>query len=355
MMNKRILVAVVLIVCPVLLMTLSGCNGSENAVAVSSTGKAETMAVNVRTQIIETTSLTESIRLLGETQADRDLTYSAEIAGRLEYLAVDFGDTVRSGQILARIDYEMLKAQALQAAAAYDLAVKTYDRLQTLGAEELVTQQQIDEANAGRIQAMAQLDQANAALQRSEVKSTVDGVVAGKFVEEGEYMMPGSPIVRILNYSTVIVTAQVPETRVPSLDPDAEVTVYIDALDESFPSSLDVLLPQSDPESRTFTVRVKTPNPDRKILVGMAATLNIKVKEYNDVIVIPQEVVIEQFDGRYVFVRNGDTARKVKVILGPTQKQSVIIREGLKPGDELIIDGQRDLVDGQPIRVINGG
>ncbi|HPQ40089.1 MAG TPA: biotin/lipoyl-binding protein, partial [bacterium] len=148
---------------------VGGCaNGDESASAA--TGVGDTMAVNVRTQVLSTSSLTESLRLLGETEADRDLTFSAEIAGRLEYLAVDYGDAVRSGQILARIDYEMLKAQAEQASAAYDLAVKTYDRLQTLGAEELVTQQKIDEANAGRIQAKAQLDQAETALRRSEVK-----------------------------------------------------------------------------------------------------------------------------------------------------------------------------------------
>ena len=166
-------------------------------------------------------------------------------------------------------------------------------------------------------------------------------------------MMPGSPIVRVLDYENVIVTAQVPETRVPDINADADVSVYIDALQETFPSSLDVVLPQSDPESRTFTVRVKTPNPDRKILVGMAATLNIKVKEYTDVIVIPQETVIEQIDGRFVFVRDGSSARKVKVRLGASEKQSVIITEGLHTGDELIIDGHRELVDGQPINVVN--
>ncbi|MBN1297301.1 efflux RND transporter periplasmic adaptor subunit [bacterium] len=329
----------------------SGCKNGEQPIQAS-TVATSSMAVNVRTIAVQTNTFVESVRLLGETQADKDLIYSAEIAGRLEYLAVDFGDMVQSGQILARIDYEMLKAQADQVRAASDLAKKTYDRLLTLREDELVTQQQIDEANAQLIQAQAQLEQTETALKRSEVKSTISGVVAGKFVEAGEYMMPGTPIVRILNHSTIIVIAQVPETRVPDLTVGADVSVTIDALKDTFTGSLDVVLPQSDPESRTFTVRVKTPNPDRRIMVGMAATLTIAVKKHDDVIVIPQEVVIEQVDGRYVFIRNGDQARKVKVTLGPSENKSVIITDGLKPGDELIVDGHRELVDGQPINIV---
>ncbi|MCD4653731.1 efflux RND transporter periplasmic adaptor subunit [bacterium] len=333
-------------------ITFSGCSRHDENGDSSLTSKTKSMAINVSVIEVDLSSMAEYIRLLGETEAEKDVVYSAESAGRLEYLPVDLGSKVVKGQIIARIDYEMLKAQADQANAAYELTQKTYTRLETLLEDELVTQQHIDEAIAQKTQAFAQLQQAEIALKHSEVKSTVNGVVASKYVEEGEYMMPGSPIIRIMDFSNIIVTAQVPETRVSEITQNAKVKVSIDALDEIFPADIDVVLPQADPESRTFTIRVKTPNPDGKILVGMAATLTIIVKEHIDVIVLPQEVIVEQADGRYVFIVDGKYARKVSVELGSSENHSVIVESGVEKGDILIVQGHRELVDGQPINII---
>ncbi|MBN1879462.1 efflux RND transporter periplasmic adaptor subunit [bacterium] len=332
---------------------LSGCSKDDGKVSALDNGSSRSMAVNVKVIELTTSTFRESLRLLGETQANIDLTYSSEVAGRLEFLSVDYGDTVKKGRLLARVDYEMLSAQAEQAQAAYDLTVKTHERIATLLKDELVTQQSMDEAKTNLVQAEAQLRQAETALRRSEIKSTIDGVVAQRYVEEGEYVMPGSPLVRVLDYSEIIVTAQVPENRVPEIRAGLEVSVWIDALKETYTGSVDVILPNADPESRTFSVRIRTPNASGKILVGMAATINIHVRNHDNVIVVPQDVVVEQSGTRFVFVVDSDnTARKIPVSLGPSEKQSVVITSGLTAGNRLIVDGQRDLVDGQPINII---
>lgn len=342
-----------LLVIVVTILMITGCSTEKASNNILQNGGARSMAVNVRVSEVRPSSLRETIRLLGETQANIDVTYSSEVAGRLEYLPVDYGDTVTRDQILARVDYEMLSAQAEQARAAYDLALKTFERLETLMKDDLVTQQKIDEARTSLIQAEAQLRQTEAALHRSVIKSTIDGIVARRFVEEGEYVMPGSPLVRVLDYSEIIVTAQIPENRVADIKSGSEVTVYIDALKETYSGVVDVVLPNADPESRTFSVRIRTPNKDRKILVGMAANLNIFVRQYEDVIVIPQDVVVEETEGKFVFVAEPDnTAKKILVSIGPSEKQSIIIESGLSTGDRLIVEGQRNLVDGQPINIV---
>lgn len=352
-MKKSGLKLITLSIAIYMAMSFSGCGNNSKPLPQTEGTTANSIAINVKAEPVTTSTLVESIRLLGTTEAEKDVTFSAEAAGRLEYLAVDLGDKVRRGQLIARIDYEMLKAQADQARAGFDLAEKTYTRLETLREEELVTQQQIDEASAQKTQAYAMLQQAEAALKRSEVKSTVTGIVAGKYVEEGEYLMPGSPIIRVLDYSDIFVTAQVPESRVPEINDSARVSVSIDVLDEQFPAELDVLVPQSDPESRTFTIRVKTPNTSGRILAGMAATLNIETRIHEDIIAIPQETIIEQSEGRYVFVTEGTVARKRLVTLGAAEKHNVIITDGLQVGDRLVMEGQRSLVDGQPINIVD--
>lgn len=329
-----------------------GCSNGDKTFHARAEDDIKTAAVNVRTEVVTLSTLNETLRLLGETQANIDITYSAEVSGRLDYLAVDYGDRVNKGQILARVDYEMLSAQAEQAEAAYDLALKTFNRLEMLLNDELVTQQRVDEARAALIQSQAQLRQAQTALRHSVVKSTIDGVVTRKFVQEGEYIMPGSPLLRIIDYSEIIITAQIPENRIAEIQQGLRVSVWINALRDTFSGTVDVVLPNADPESRTFTIRVRTPNTSEKILVGMAATLNIHVREHSDVIAVPQDVIIEHSGERFVFIVDNNTARKVPITLGASEGHLVIVSTGLKTGDQLITEGHRDLVDGQPVTVM---
>jgi membrane fusion protein, multidrug efflux system len=330
-----------------------GCLNDDQTFKAKAENNAASVAVNVRITDISLSTLNETLRLLGETQANIDITYSAEVSGRLDYLAVDYGDRVTKGQILARVDYEMLSAQAEQAEAAYDLALKTFNRLEMLLKDELVTQQRVDEAQAALIQSQAQLRQAQTALRHSIVKSTINGIVTRKFVQEGEYIMPGSPLLRVIDYSEIIITAQIPENRIADIHKGLRVSVWIDALRDTFSGTVDVVLPNADPESRTFTIRVRTPNTSEKILVGMAATLNIIVHEHTDVIVVPQDVIVEHSGERFVFIVEENTARKVPVTLGASEGHLVIVTSGLKTGDRLITEGHRDLVDGQPVSVMS--
>ncbi len=310
--------------------------------------------VNVRTVAAELSSMTEQVTVRGQTLAERDVVYSAEVAGRLEALKVDLGDAVKKGQVLARVDYQMLNARAEQAQASFDLARKTYERLNILKQDELVTQQIFDEAQAQMDQAKAQLNSAQINLKQSVIRSTTDGIVAQKFAETGEYVGPGSPVVRVVDYRTILVEASLPERVAPRVEKDSPVHVKIDVLDQVFEGSVQVVIPTSDPVSRTFLVRVEVPNSDGHILVGMAATLTVSIAEHTDVIVVSQDVVVEENGSRAVFVEEAGISRKCPVELGPTQGENVLIRKGITPGDQLIVVGQRDLVDGQPVRVVRG-
>ncbi len=313
---------------------------------------AEKKSINVKVQTLAAIDFDETITLSGGTLADMDIRYSAELAGKLERLAVDLGDEVKAGQVLARIDYEMLKAQSEQAQAAFNLAQKTFARLQTLRSEELISQQQIDEVEAQVIQAESQLKIARANLNKSVVRAANGGVVARKFVEEGEYLGPGTPIVQVVDYRRIIVEAELAESQVDRVRKGDPVSVLIPALGETFPGEVEVVLPASEPVTRTFKLRVKVKNADRRILVGMAAVLRLVVKTHHGVIVVPQEVVIEETGMRCVFIERDGLARRREVALGVVEGSRVVITEGLAPGDRLVVMGQRSLVDGQPVTVV---
>ncbi|RJO71863.1 MAG: efflux RND transporter periplasmic adaptor subunit [Myxococcales bacterium] len=314
--------------------------------------KPEAKPVNVKVQPAALTEFTEFITLSGHTAADKTVTYAAETPGRVEYLEADLGDRIKKGQVLARINYEMLKAQADQAQANYDLAEKTFNRFKTLRGEELASQQQIDEAESAMIQARAGLRIAKVNFDKSVVAAASDGIVARKFVEAGEYVGPGSPIFMLVDYRTIVIEAQAPETQVAAVKRGAPVKVKIDALNQDFDGVIHVVLPAADPLSRTFQVRVNVDNPDYQIMVGMAATLRIGARTHKDVVVFRQDVVIEEASQRSIFVDDNGIARKREVKLGPTTGDRVVLTEGVKEGDLVIVVGQRQLVDGHPVTAV---
>ena len=350
----------------------SGCSGSRESRAevtsppedntrkaqhVDSPQKAESSglmkAANVQTRAIEAGNLTKSALAHGETMADHHVVYSAEIQGKIEYLGFDLGDEVRKGRTLARIDFKTLRAQAEQAKSTADLADATYNRLAKLKKDGLISQQQYDEAYSQSINTKAQLAIAEANLSKAVIKANHFGVVSRKFVEKSEFVGPGTQLYEIIDYRKIIVEAQLAESQVASVSPGSKVLVHIDALNESFEGKVDKILPTADEMSKTFTARVEIPNPDLRILVGMSARLKIDTKNYEDVVIAPQNAIIEGQNGdRSAFVVNNAKAERREVMLGAHQGDNVIVSSGLKPGDQLIVMGHRDLVDGQPVNII---
>ncbi|MCP4675791.1 MAG: biotin/lipoyl-binding protein, partial [Deltaproteobacteria bacterium] len=106
-------------------------DGAEDA---SELGTTEIKPINVQTATASTESLTEVVTATGTASPKTEVTFSAEIPGRIEYLGVELGQRVKKGQVLARIDTRTLRAQQTQAKANYELAKTTHGRLENLGA-----------------------------------------------------------------------------------------------------------------------------------------------------------------------------------------------------------------------------
>lgn len=313
---------------------------------------AQETSLNVYTRKLETVAMVDTLQARGKTTADEDVTYSAESAGKIEMMAVDLGDYVRKGQILARVDYQMAKAQVESAQAAYDLAKVTYERLEPLKKDDLISQQSIDEARTQLMQAEAQLKIAKVNFDKSVLRADFSGIVVGKFAERGEYATPGKPLFRVVNLNEIVITADIPETSVADVKKGQQTSVRIKALGKDFTGEIDTLLPVADPESRMFQVRIRLNNKGGLIKAGMAALINIELESHDDVILAPQEAVVETATGSAVFVAKEGVAQMRNVRLGASKGEEVVLAEGVQAGEALIVIGQRDLVDGQPVKVV---
>jgi RND family efflux transporter MFP subunit len=313
---------------------------------------SEVKQVNVETLRVEASSVTEHIVARGVTAAENDVTLSAEIPGRITYLGPAVGQKVKKGQILAKINIATISAQRRRAQANYALAEVTHRRLAKIGAS-VVSRQKLDEAEYTKSGARAQLAGIDADLRKGVIRSSLSGVVTARHVELSEFVNPGTPLYRVVAYRTIVVEAQLAETQVSQARVGSEVEVTIDALSRRFTGVVAAVLPTADPRSKTFTVRVEVQNPDLAILVGMSARLQIATRVHDKVVLVSQDSVLEGRNGRGVYVAVDGTARYRPVTLGAADGDRVTVLEGLKPGEQLVVLGQRYLSDGLPVRIAN--
>jgi len=302
----------------------------------------------VKTAVAAPVTVTEQVSANGTTAPFRTVTFSAEIPGKIEALRTDLGRRVRKGQVLALIDHQALAAERDRAAAAFKLARITYERLTALG-DDVVTRQRVDEAASAFETARAGLSIAEDNVNKGVVRSNLTGIVTAKYKEKSEYTAPGAPIFEVVDYRTIVVEAELPETEVVKVRAGDTAAVRIEALGRSFDGKVKTIVPVADAAGKTFTVRVEIDNPKLEILVGMSSTLTINVGDAKPVILLPQDTVIEAPNGRSVFVVRDGIAVKQPVQLGDVVRDRVVITNGIQAGDEIITLGQRRVEAGQPV------
>jgi RND family efflux transporter MFP subunit len=191
---------------------------------------------------------------------------------------------------------------------------------------------------------------------KTNVRSPIDGVVAQKMTEQGEYVNPGSPLAHIVDFDTVKVIANVAESDVRFVTEGTDVQVWIPALEKYVEGKVKKRAILATANTRTFPVEIHVANADHSILPGMRARVVVPRKDYGEVVVVPREAILEGFERpeAMIFDGEGDEGKAVLrvVKLGPAKGSIVVVEEGLKPNERLIVKGHRSLADGTKIRSV---
>lgn len=338
---------------------ISACGGAEADGAAAPEGESTPVArvINVEVSSLATETFQEQIRLTGVVQANRDVVVSSEEGGAIVELLVEKGAQVSVGTPLARIDSRILAAQVDQARAQAELAEETWQRRRRLWEEDRVgSELAYLQARADARQSAAALETLEQRLSRTTVIAPIDGIVDDRMVELGALVSVGTPIVRIVDVTPLKVVAGVPERYALDVRRGARGFVTFDVFQgETFEASVNFVGTTVDQQSRTFMVELTMADQRGAIKPMMIANLAVNRAAIDDAIVVPQAALVRKEDGYVVYLADGETARARAVVLGPSQQNRVVIREGLSPGDRLIVVGQQTVADGDRIRIVGEG
>ena len=344
-----------LVALTILLAALAGCDpGSSKASARKDATEAE--PIPVETLTVHTRDFDQIFEVPAKAVADKEVTVSAEAAGRVLAAPFDEGDAIRAGARLIEVDTEMDSARIDLLENQLDSARREYERTEKLHEKGLATPQQLDQAETAVENARLNLEQAKVGLSKGGVRSPATGFVLRKMLDKGEFASPGAPIATITKYDPVIIRGQVPESLITRLKVGDPVEVFVPALDTVFETTVTRRAIEASSRTGTFGIEVRLDNAELEILPGMSARLRAVQKKWKDAPIVPREAILQGHSRAEAMVfpgtdEVGEAALRV-VDLGPSRGPDVVVKSGLKQGARLIVRGHRGLVDGAHVRQV---
>lgn len=310
----------------------------------------------VMTDTIAADDIERFVEMQAAVEADDASMASSETGGRINNVSVREGQAVRKGQLIASVDMESVNKQIAEVQTRLTLAEDVFMRQSKLWEQNIGSEIQYLQAKNQKESLEKNLETLRFQLTKANVYAPISGVVDEVMSDAGEMASPGMPIVKIMNTYRVKVVASVPEKFLPVVKRGQQVTIKFPALNEERVATITTVGRTINPANRTFGVEVMLNNKSGNLKPNLLAIMVLKDFTAEEVVLIPLAAIQQEISGEdYVFVKaegsEGPIAKKAYVEKGERVENNVIITEGLKPGDQLIVEGARGLSEGELIEV----
>ncbi len=308
--------------------------------------------VTVEVAVAEMRVMQRTVEAVGTTRARRSIEIVPETDGRLVALDIAPGSHVKKGEVLARLDDAIERADLTEAEAVLKEQSDTLDRLRQLRETNAVSLAAVEEAVARRAEAQARVERALRRLEDRVITAPFDGVVGLTGHDVGARVTKGEVLARLDDLSEVEVEFGLPETVFAQVARGQRITAHAAAFPgRSFAGTIAAVDSRIDPVSRSFLTRAVVPNPDNTLPAGMFLSLTLVLDEAER-IVVPEEAIVFQAAQTYVFVAEGGTARLRAVTTGQRREGVIAITSGLAVGEAVVVRGLQRVRDGSPLTII---
>ncbi len=311
------------------------------------------VAVNVAKVEKKTVDLDFSVN--GNFIPKQELNFLSESPGRVTKIYVDEGSRVSKGQILARIDAEIVNTDRETAEATYQNAQRDEARYQSSYTTGGVTQQQLDQAKLATKNAKLRLQASQRRLSDANIKSPINGIVNKRYIEVGAFVTgQGTQLFELVDVSRLKLKVNVSEYQVANLKIGESVDIKSSVFpDEKFSGKVTFIAAKAD-GTLNFPIEIEVANNTKSSLrAGMYGTAIFNFPKQAPSILIPRTSFVGSVSSNQVFVMEGNKAKLRKVVAGRILGDNVEIVDGLKEGETVITSGQINLTEGTEISVVN--
>lgn len=340
----------------VLFLVLAGLIGGEKERLEQEKAAAkppERRPVNAVVLALQPGVIQDAINLPGVIEPWTRLQLLAKVSGSIREVLVQEGTRVDVGQVLARIEDDDYRIALDAARAAYARARADFERKKTMLAQKTVPVAELELSEAQMLTAKAAMEEAELRLSRCAITAPIAGVVRRLDAKLGQFLSVGDPVAEILEMDRVKAVVGIPESDVAAIRAIGEVEVTVQALDDrKLTGRTHFLAPSPESVARLYRLELELANPAGDLLPGMFLRAQVVKQVATDALAVPIYSVITRNNEQYVFVVHDGLVRKQPVRLGIMEQWLVEVTEGLKAGDRVVVEGHREVEEGQGVNVL---
>ncbi len=312
-----------------------------------------------------------TLEAVGNLRAHRGANLSSQVAGIVAAIRFKSGQDVKKGQLLLDLSAKDDRAKLAALKVAENIARTTYERDLKQYQAQAISQQVLDNDKASLEQAQANVAQQQAVLDYKMIRAPFSGRLGIRQVDLGQYLSAGTTIVTLQALNPIYVDFYLPQQTLNEIGVGQKITARTDAFPgETFQGKIIAINPEVDTSTRNVKIRAEIKNPQRKLLTGMYATVDVTTGAPSDFITLPQTAITYNPYGNTVFLITSDknkgksggksgnaapalTVRQEFVTTGATRGDQIQILKGVDVGDVIVSSGQLKLHNGTKVKINN--
>ncbi len=313
-------------------------------------GPAEERVIPVGVQVIEEVSGIVNNTYPGYLEEGQSVEMAFKHGGTLQQLNVMEGSVVRKGQTLASVSSPQMESTQRSAQATLEQAQDAYDRLKKVHDNGSLPEIKWHEMIANLEKAQSALDLANAMLADNVLKAPFDGAVASVNAEVGENIAPLKPVIRLINTKGMAVKISVPENEIGKVQVGDTAEIVIPAFgDKRLNGKVIEKSMTASMLTHSYPVKVLVEQSDEALVPGMIGKVVLQA-DVSTGIIIPANAVLINQEGKFVWVVEEGRATRRQITLAGYSGNGVIVSDGLKTGDMVIVEGYQKVSEGMKVK-----
>lgn len=367
---RRLSIAVGLLT---LILTITGCSKEGAAEAAGQSGSggpgSHRMAFPVEVQIVASRNVEYAVTAVGSVEAFEQVEVTSRVAGAVERVRFQEGELVRAGNTLVEIEPERYRlavrsaeanlqreiaaSREAEAGLARREAANTKNPGLIRGEEIETWRTKLSTAGAEVAQMQTAVEQARLNLRDAFVTAPVSGTIQTRSVQTGQYVPVGTVLATLVRRDPLLLRLQVPEADAGRIRTGMPVRFTVGESNAPFSARITHVAASANQTSRMVPVTAEVTDPNRNALrPGAFAQVAIPIGGTAKAPVIPQTAIRPSERGFLAFVVEGKIARERVLTLGMRTAEGMVeVRNGLVPGDRLVIRGAEALRDGAEVTV----
>ena len=276
----------------------------------------------------------------------------ARVSGVIVSIQAEEGDAVREGQVLLRIQDDEYRLRLAQAEAAVDKLTTKVARLRKMFEGNLVSAEEYETTRNDLEAAEATRDLARLELSYTAVKAPFSGRITRRLVDPGQTVSNGTALFSIADLSRLLARVHVPAKEFRRIQRRQPVRLSLDSTKEDLEGRISLVSPVIDPASGTIKVTVEISRVPAGTRPGDFAEVRIVTESHPNAVLVPKIAVITDKGKQVVYVTPDSTAERRVVQVGFQDDRNAEILQGVEEGERVVVQGQRSLKPGAPVRVM---